>query len=84
MSVQSEHPASGDLPHRAATIGDINDPAGWGSFCGATQSLLCAAGEIMVVRVTGKVDLSTFRFCRPRSAKVSPTTPPVSSSIWPG
>lgn len=60
MSGQPKHPASEDILHRAATIGDINEPAGWGSFCCTTESLLCAAGEIIVLRVEGEIDLCTL------------------------
>ncbi len=61
VPVQPEHnTGSGDIPHRAATIGDINDPAAWCAFSCTTQSLLCSAGEIIVLQVKGEVDLGTL------------------------
>ncbi len=61
MSVQPEHTTgSGDFPHRAATSGDISDPAAWCALSCTTRSLLCSAGEIIVLQVKGEVDLGTF------------------------
>ncbi len=60
MSMQPKHPGSGDTCYRAATTGENNDPAAWCSFCCTTESLLCAVGEIIVVRVAGEVDLCTL------------------------
>jgi anti-anti-sigma factor len=60
MSVQPGHIGSGDLPHRAVTISVVNDPAAWCFFCCTTESLLCTAGEVIVLRVEGEVDLCTL------------------------
>lgn len=60
MSVRPERTGSGDLPDRAVTVGVINDPAAWCSFCCSTESWLCAAGEIIVLRVKGEVDLCSL------------------------
>jgi anti-anti-sigma factor len=51
---------SGDIPHRAVTTGDISDPADGCSFSCTTESVLCAAGEIIGQRVVGEVDLCTL------------------------
>jgi anti-anti-sigma factor len=61
VPVQPEHTTgSGDVPHRAATIGDINGSAVWCALSCTTRSLLCSAGEIIVLQVKGEVDLGTF------------------------
>jgi anti-anti-sigma factor len=60
MSVQSEHTGSGDLPYRAVTTGDTNGPAVWCSFYCRLESSLCVAGEIIVLRVEGELDLCTL------------------------
>ncbi|MCU1609753.1 MAG: hypothetical protein QOH09_2821 [Pseudonocardiales bacterium] len=61
MSLLQEHTTrSEDIPHRAATIADANDPATWRSFSCTTESVLCAADEIIVLRVEGDVDLCTL------------------------
>lgn len=60
MSVRLVRLGSGEVPHRAVSIGDINDlPAGC-SLCCSIESVLCAAGEIIVLRVEGEVDLCTL------------------------
>lgn len=51
---------SGDTPHRAVTSGDMDDPAAGCSFSCTTESVLCAAGEIIVLEVKGEVDLGTL------------------------
>lgn len=61
MAVQPEHiTGSGDIPQRVATIGDIDDPAAWPALSCTTRSLLCSAGEIIVLQVKGEVDLGTL------------------------
>jgi anti-anti-sigma regulatory factor len=56
---------SGDIPHRAVTTGDIDDPAaGWCSLSCTTESSPDAAGEIIVLRVVGEGDLSTVSILR--------------------
>lgn len=61
MAAQPEHTTgSGDIPHRTATIGDIDDPAAWCAFSCTTQSLFCSAGEIIVLQVKGEADLATL------------------------
>lgn len=57
MSAQPEHIRSGETPH--PTIGDIDDLATWCLLSCTTTSLQCAAGEIIVLRVAGEVDLCT-------------------------
>lgn len=59
MSAQAERIGSGDTSHRAAAIRNVNDPAAWCSFCWTTESVFCAAGEIIVLRVVGEVDMCT-------------------------
>jgi anti-anti-sigma factor len=56
------HTGSRDTPHRAATAGDTNGP-GCSLSC-AARSMLCAAGEIVVLRVVGEVDLCTLPVLR--------------------
>jgi anti-anti-sigma factor len=51
---------AGDIPHRAVTTGDINDLRTGCSFCCSTESVLCTAGEIIVLQVEGEVDLCTL------------------------
>ncbi len=63
MSVQPEHTGSGDIPNRA-TIIDTSGPADWGALSCNTESLLCSAGEIIVLRVGGEVDLCTVPILR--------------------
>ncbi len=65
MSVPPAHPESGDSPHGAVTSGDIDDPAA-GCSCSSTGSLPDpdAAGEIIVLRVVGEVDLATVSILR--------------------
>ncbi len=64
MSPQPEHTGSGDIPN-PVTLADINDPAVWCSFSCTTESLrCCAAGEIIVLRVEGEVDLCTLPILR--------------------
>jgi anti-sigma B factor antagonist len=61
VSVQPEATTgSGEIPHRAATIGDDNDPPAWCALSCTTRSLLCSAGEIIVLQVKGEVDLGTL------------------------
>ncbi|MCA1675875.1 MAG: STAS domain-containing protein [Actinobacteria bacterium] len=61
MSVQPKlTTGSGDIPHRAVTIGDINGSAAWCALSCTTRSLLCSAGEIIVLQVKGEVDLGTL------------------------
>jgi hypothetical protein len=55
MSVQPEHPGSGHTP--------TPDIGGLGTRCllsDAIESLQCTAGEIIVLRVSGEVDLCTL------------------------
>lgn len=54
MSVQPEHIGSGDTPNP-----DIDGLAAWCLLSCAIESLQCAAGEIIVLRVSGEVDLGT-------------------------
>jgi anti-sigma B factor antagonist len=58
VAVQLAHTGSGTSP-RAVTAGDISGAAAWCSVFCATRSVLCAAGEIVVLRVVGEVDLRT-------------------------
>jgi anti-anti-sigma factor len=51
---------AGNIPHRAVTTGDINDLRAGCSFCCSTESVLCTAGEIIVLQVEGEVDLCTL------------------------
>lgn len=65
MSVQREPTTgSGDVPQRVATIGDIDGPATWRALSCTTRSLLCSAGEIIVLQVKGEVDLGTLPILR--------------------
>lgn len=64
MAVQPVHIGSGDTSRRAVTAGDINGPAAWCSLSCTTQSVLCAEGEIVVLRVAGEVDLRTVAVLR--------------------
>ncbi|HVE97183.1 MAG TPA: STAS domain-containing protein [Pseudonocardiaceae bacterium] len=59
MSVQSEHTGSGRIPNRL-TVVDTSGPSAWGALSCNTQSLPCSAGEIIVLRVEGEVDLCTL------------------------
>jgi len=55
MSVQPEHTGSGETLHP-----DIDGLAAGSLLSGAIESSQCAAGEIIVVRVVGEVDLCTI------------------------
>lgn len=55
MSVQPEHAESGETLHP-----DIHGSAADSLLSGAIESSQCAAGEIIVVRVVGEVDLCTI------------------------
>jgi anti-anti-sigma factor len=55
MSAQPEHTGSGDTP--SPTIDDGVGVAAGCFFCCAIESLPCAAGEIIVLRVSGEVDV---------------------------
>ena len=55
MSVQPEHTGAGETLHP-----DIHDSAAESLLSGAIESSQCAAGEIIVVRVVGEVDLWTI------------------------
>lgn len=57
MSVQPEHTGSEDIPN--PTIDGIGSLAAWCFLSRTTESLQCAAGEIIVLRVSGEVDLCT-------------------------
>lgn len=57
MSVQPGLFGSGAVSEPVAT-GDINDPATWCSC--TTESVRCSAGEIIVLRVDGEIDLCTL------------------------
>jgi anti-anti-sigma factor len=58
------HTGSRETPYRAVTAGDINGPAAGCSLSCTTRSLLCAAGEVVVLRVVGEVDLCTVAVLR--------------------
>ncbi len=60
MSAHIERIGSGDISHRAAAVGRINDSVAWSSLCCGRESVFCAAGEIIVLRVGGEVDLCTL------------------------
>lgn len=55
MSVQPEHPGSGETRHP-----DIDGPAAGSLLSCAIKSVQCAAGEIIVLWVSGEVDLCTL------------------------
>jgi anti-anti-sigma factor len=55
MSAQPEHTGSGDT--LSPTVDDGVGLAAGCLFCCAIESLPCAAGEIIVLRVSGEVDL---------------------------
>jgi anti-anti-sigma factor len=64
MSAQPQHTGLRGIPHPVTHI-DINHPAVWCSFSCTTESLgCCAAGEIIVLRVAGEVDLCTLPVLR--------------------
>jgi hypothetical protein len=63
MPVQPKHVGSGDIPN--PTIGHIDSLAAWCFFSCTTESLQRAAGEIIVLRVSGEVDLCTVPILQP-------------------
>lgn len=63
MSVQPEHAGSGNILNRVAIV-DTAGPAAWCALSCTTESLLCSAGEIIVLRVGGEVDLCTLPILR--------------------
>jgi uncharacterized protein (UPF0218 family) len=85
VSLLQEHTTrSEDIPHRAATIADANDPATWRSFSCTTESVLCAADEIIVLRVEGDVDLCTLPILQAALGEGLDRYPAHLTSIWPG
>jgi anti-anti-sigma factor len=64
MSAQPGHSEPRDIPHPVTRV-DTHDSAVWCSFSCTTESLgYCAAGEIIVLRVAGEVDLYTLPVLR--------------------
>jgi anti-anti-sigma factor len=59
VAAQPMHTRSGDTLYRAVTVGDVNCPSAGCSLSCTTRSMLCAAGEMVVLRVVGEVDLCT-------------------------
>jgi uncharacterized protein (UPF0218 family) len=59
VSVQPEKTGSGNVRGRVAVV-DTSGPSAWCAFSCTTQSLPCSAGEIIVLRVEGEVDLCTL------------------------
>ncbi len=57
MSAQPEHTGTGDVCD-PITLADVNGPATWCSC--TTESVLCSAGEILVLQVAGEIDLCTL------------------------
>ena len=63
MLVQPESSVKPESEDAAAVaIEDINNPAAWCSC--TTESLLCSAGKIIVLRVEGEIDLCTLPILR--------------------
>jgi anti-anti-sigma factor len=58
MSLQPKHTGSKDAPR--LPIDDIDGSAAWCFFSCTTESLQCAAGEVIVLRVMGEVDQCTI------------------------
>ncbi|HEX4100618.1 MAG TPA: hypothetical protein VHY21_08760 [Pseudonocardiaceae bacterium] len=83
MAVQLAHTGSGDTSHRAVTAGVNNGAVAWYLFSCATQSTLCAAGAMVVLRVVGEIDLGAAPVVQAALGRASPRTRFISSRIWP-
>lgn len=59
MSAQPEHIGPRDI-FDLITLDGINPPASWSVFSCNAESLRCSAGEIIVLRVAGQIDLCTL------------------------